>query len=279
MPKLNVEFEDYYDVSNHYDFFRQPVGINFILKSAEKHFINKKLDEISLLDCGCGTGNYLKKLSRKFGKCTGFEINEGMFNVARTKLAKQSNVTLYNESILDATTDEKFDVVLITQVLHHLDDEESNFKNLKIFIQNASNFLKEDGLLYINTCNPKYVKDSYWFYNILPRRVVDKYASKYAPLGIIKDSAKNFGLNLYLNQKVDENMMKEFYYFSEFGPLNASWRKSDSIWSLVSEEELDKIKKVVKYNIQNDNMRNYIYSIDNKNRHGQSVFLVFHKLF
>jgi ubiquinone/menaquinone biosynthesis C-methylase UbiE len=279
MPKLNVEFEDYYDVSNHYDFFRQPVGINVILKSAEKHFINKKLDEISVLDCGCGTGNYLKKLSMEFGKCTGFEINEGMYNVAKGKLAKHANVTLYNESILDATTDEKFDIVLITQVLHHLDDAESNFKNLKIFIENASNFLKEDGLLYINTCNPKYVKYSYWFYNLLPERVVDIYASKYAPLKIIKDSAKKFGLNSYLKQKVEENMMKEFYYFSEFGPLNASWRKSDSIWSLVSEDELDKIKKIVTYNVKNDNMRNYIHSVANRNKYGQSVFLVFHKSF
>ena len=279
MPKLEMEFEDYNDVSNHYDEFRQPVGTRFILESVNEHFQGKNLKDLSLLDCGCGTGNYLRKLSKHFGTCTGFEINEGMFKTACNKLLKKENVFLNNQSILEVETEKKYDVVLITQVLHHLDDEKTNFKNLEVFIANASRFLKTGGLLFINTCKPEDVQYSYWFYSLLPKHVVDKYASKYAPFDLITESANKYSLQLRQRYKVIDNMMKEVYYYNEFGILNEPWRKSDSIWSLLSDDELENIKDLVKGLINKDYMKKFIMDADKKRKkYSQSYFLVFEQL-
>jgi ubiquinone/menaquinone biosynthesis C-methylase UbiE len=48
------------ETSQNYDATRIPVGIDKILEFSKS--LKKPLSELSLLDCGCGSGNYLVEL-------------------------------------------------------------------------------------------------------------------------------------------------------------------------------------------------------------------------
>jgi ubiquinone/menaquinone biosynthesis C-methylase UbiE len=57
------------ETSQNYDVTRKPVGLDKILEFSKS--LKKPLNELSLLDCGCGSGNYLVELSKYFGSVTG----------------------------------------------------------------------------------------------------------------------------------------------------------------------------------------------------------------
>mgnify|MGYP006425251111 FL=1 len=281
MSESLTEYEDYDCVSKYYDNFRVPVGTDYILNIVKDKFPNKNLKELSLLDCGCGTGNYLNILSDHFGVCVGFEMNKGMYNTSSKKLEKKENVKIINQSVLELENNDnlKFDVAIITQVLHHLDDDTTNFKNLNTFLSQVSSLLKNDGLLIINTCNPEILKYGYWFFDLLPDHVVKQYCDKYAPIYLLaKYSAQN-NLELFSTQNIYESTVKSQIYLDEFGVLNDNWRKCDSIWSLISNDDLSIVKDNVQKMIEKGSMKEYINNCDkNRYKYGQTLFLTFSKI-
>jgi ubiquinone/menaquinone biosynthesis C-methylase UbiE len=44
------------------------------------------LNELSLLDCGCGSGNYLVELSKHFGTVTGIGLSKKSFLTKQTQM-------------------------------------------------------------------------------------------------------------------------------------------------------------------------------------------------
>ena len=281
MSESLTEYEDYDCVSKYYDNFRVPVGTDYILNIVKKTFPNKNLKELSLLDCGCGTGNYLNILLDHFKICVGFEMNRGMYNTSSKKLENKKNVKIINQSVLELDNNDnlKFDVAIITQVLHHLDDNTTNFKNLNTFLSQASSLLTKDGLLIINTCNPDILKYGYWFFGLFPDHVLKQYVNKYAPIELLIKFAAQNNLELVSTQNIYDSTIPPDVYFNEFGILNDNWRKCDSIWSLLSNNELDLVKGDVKRMIEMDTMKEYINNCDkNRYKYGQTLFLTFSKI-
>jgi len=77
-----MEYEDYSSTSKRYDELRAPIGLeslNSALETASKG-VNRPVNELSLLDVGCGTGNYLGVVKDKVQHCNGLEFNEGMYS-------------------------------------------------------------------------------------------------------------------------------------------------------------------------------------------------------
>lgn len=62
----------------------------------------------TLLDVGCGTGEYLKYLSSDF-QCTGIDVNRNMIEIAEDKVP---NVKFKVANMIDFRLREKFDVVI-----------------------------------------------------------------------------------------------------------------------------------------------------------------------
>jgi ubiquinone/menaquinone biosynthesis C-methylase UbiE len=148
-----MEFENYTDTSKTYDSMRVPVDLDGLQRCLEKAAANqsKAVSEIKLLDVGCGTGNYTRVLADRVGSIQGLEFNEGMFEQCMQKVKDCANVTLTRGSCLDMQMFEpgEFDVVIMTQVIHHL-----TLDSHQLLCAQVSRVLKPGGLFWMNTCTP-----------------------------------------------------------------------------------------------------------------------------
>ena len=121
----NMEYEPYTDTSKTYDELRIAIGLES-LEGAMKLSSETQgipVNQLRLLDVGCGTGNYIDAVKEKVGFCQGFEYNDGMFAQSKAKLEKASNVNIQQGSVLtldQAFEENTFDVDIMTQVIHHL---------------------------------------------------------------------------------------------------------------------------------------------------------------
>lgn len=100
----------------------------FISKTFRKNF----------LDVGCGLGWALKEAERLGYKAYGIDPSRTFVTGGKKYLKVKSTVA----SLQTFRTKEKFDVILLSHVVEHIDD-------LPSFLQKASTFLKPKGLLLI----------------------------------------------------------------------------------------------------------------------------------
>ncbi|HFS67095.1 MAG TPA: class I SAM-dependent methyltransferase [Flavobacteriia bacterium] len=116
-----------------------------------KKYIHDKNDAISLLDIGCGTGDFLKVCSDKGFKVSGVEPNDKARNLALNKL----NAILIENSIYEFSNTQKYDVITMWHVLEHVPDLNKNIIALK-------SLLKPNGILIIAVPNYKSFDANYY---------------------------------------------------------------------------------------------------------------------
>jgi SAM-dependent methyltransferase len=104
--------------------------------------IEKFAESGKLLDVGAAAGFILQGFTDENWHGTGLEPNALMTNFGREKLA----LDIRQGSLESFETDEKFDLISMIQVAAHFYDPRKSFEN-------ASNLLKKDGLLLIETWN------------------------------------------------------------------------------------------------------------------------------
>ncbi len=115
------QFENYTSTSENYDLTRRPAGLELLLGALACG--SRPLAEQTVLDAGCGTGNYAAALAREVGRVECVELNAGMLEMARAKLAGHPGVRLRKGSIDDLPCESgSCDGVTVNFVLHHLED-------------------------------------------------------------------------------------------------------------------------------------------------------------
>ncbi len=96
-----------------------------LLKLAKKY--GKKTDRV--LDCGCGTGNFLRHLNRYFEVVLGSDFSDEALVLARQKVdCPISKCDLTN---LNDFCDQKYDVIVCSEILEHIDHDKLAMSNLK----------------------------------------------------------------------------------------------------------------------------------------------------
>lgn len=93
----------------------------------------------SVLDVGCGAGVLLEELEKKGKKVTGIDISEKAINAAKKRL---KNTKFYNKPLKKLKLKTKFETVVCSEVLEHVEDD-------KEFLRLLGDFVKENGELII----------------------------------------------------------------------------------------------------------------------------------
>ena len=175
------------------------------VSSIQKSLENKP---ISILEIGCGTGEYTKRICNYFpkSKIIAIDISEKILQVAKKKCAGVKNVRFLARSAYSSGfKSDFFDVVFGFYVLHHLDIP--RFKNELLRV------LKKKGLAFFyepNILNP----------------VVYIIKSNRKLKSLVGDSKDEWAINpLTLNSvfkdfKVINISMSEFIYPARFIPLS-----------------------------------------------------------
>ena len=113
---------------NHWWFQGRKKIIEIIL---EKNKNKKKLD---ILDFGAGSGTNLKMLS-KFGKVYIYEPHQ------QTKVFLKKNYKSKNFQVLKKITNQKFDIILLADVLEHLKNDKREIDKLSKNLKSKGKFL------------------------------------------------------------------------------------------------------------------------------------------
>jgi ubiquinone/menaquinone biosynthesis C-methylase UbiE len=241
-------YANYDDISKSYDKTRKAVGYEIILGyiNAFKQKENKK---IRLLDIGCGTGNYEEKLAPFVDSICCVDINKEMLNIAEKKLEKYNNkdIKFINSDILDLNLgNENFDIVICNQSLHHLENSDDTlFNGHKQVISKVSKALSKGGLFIINTISHEQLKYGVWWGDfILP--AVNKMQNKFISESKLLDFFNENQMKLIDKVIPFNTIIQEDGYFDISSLLSKEFRRGDSHFSLLSNEELNILEKEIK---------------------------------
>jgi len=260
-------YEDYTQKSKNYDKTREPVGTAVSVGCFAQAPV--PLDQMVVLDAGCGTGNYSRTMLDYIGRIEAVDLNPGMLEVAAQKLAEpqsEGRISFHSSRIDELPfDDEHFDGVMINQVLHHLpDDASQSFPAHRRVFSEFARVLKPGGILVVNTCSQEQLRHGYWHYALIPE-AADALRARYAPLDELVEILGDCGFMHQGRFAPTDAAVQGESYFDPRGPLAKEWRDGDSVWSLVSEDrlertisriqELDKRGDLETYAARNDALR------------------------
>ena len=103
---------------------------------------------MAVLDIGCGTGAHLRLYQLEECNITGIDLSAAMLKVARQKLGAAADLKL-GSATDTGFTDNKFDLILCTTVLHELSQQ------VRIdVLKEAKRILKDDGRILLIDFHP-----------------------------------------------------------------------------------------------------------------------------
>lgn len=268
------KFENYTQTSKHYDLTRQPVGLEIILGALAASA--KPLAQQTVLDAGCGTGNYAIELADKVGRLEGVELNPGMLAAARAKTADRPQVRLQEGSILELPIESgSCDGVTVNFVLHHVEDgADPDFAATRKAVKECARVLAPGGKLIIQTCSATQYREGYWYTSLIPA-ALERALRRYIPLDLLETGMEEAGLQRAGRFVPLDAVLQGEAYLDPRGPLRQEWRNGDSSWAFVEPEELAGVQREIERLLAEDRMNAFLEERERSRRqHGQATFLV-----
>jgi 2-polyprenyl-3-methyl-5-hydroxy-6-metoxy-1,4-benzoquinol methylase len=159
-----------------------------------KKVIEKMQRTIKVLDAGCGDGYWLYRLNNLSGtEFTGID-----YNPLRVERAKKTvpNARILETDINNFAANEKFDVILLNQVIEHIKDDTSLLVHLKSILTNK-------GVLIVGTTNEGSFLQQYMLRKTGAFNITD-HIHFYTEKEIVK-KIRNSGFRI-------EKIMREVFY-------------------------------------------------------------------
>ena len=128
-----------------------PIRISYIKNNIINTFKlkskKKPLENVKILDIGCGGGLLSEPMCRLGADVTGIDASEKNINVASLH-AKQNNLKIkyFCTPPENFKTEMKFDVILNMEIIEHVED-------VDFFLKSSSDLLKKNGIMFVATLN------------------------------------------------------------------------------------------------------------------------------
>ena len=128
-----------------------PIRIKYIKDNIIQHFNikskNMPLKNINILDIGCGGGLISVPMKILGANVVGIDASLKNINIAKTHSKKNNlKIKYICSSPEKLKINKKFDVLLMLEIVEHVDD-------INLFVKKSSKFLKKNGLMFIATLN------------------------------------------------------------------------------------------------------------------------------
>ncbi|MCP5083073.1 MAG: class I SAM-dependent methyltransferase [Alphaproteobacteria bacterium] len=274
-------FADYSAAAAVYDTTRKAEAFDVWL-GALMRYAPAPLDQVRLLDAGCGTGNYSAALAPHVGRLNGIDFNPDMLAQAAAKLQDeiaQDRAKLEQGSLMALPfEDETFDAVMINQVLHHLEDGKDPARNgHRAAVNECARVLKPGGILLVNACSHRQLKDGFWYNHLIPQGLA-ACCNRIAPTDMFRQMLAEAGLRVEARMVPADSVMQGSSYFELAGVLDPSWRAGDSIWAMAPEEEVTAACATVKAVMDGEDAGEWLAGHDVQRLHvGQLTFWIAQK--
>ena len=191
-----------------------PLRIEYILANIDRDNVK----HLNILDLGCGGGLTCEPLARLGANVTGIDFIKKNIQVAKKhSLNSNLNINYINKDLNEIELKNKYDVILLLEVIEHINDWQSLIKKIK-------KILKPKGKLIISTINKTFLSKIFAIQvaeNILkwvPKNT-HNYEKLIKPEELKKTLAKNDLLFL--------NIMGMNYH-----PIFREWKLSKDIYSI-----------------------------------------------
>ncbi len=188
---------------------------------------NQKLNNIKILDIGCSTGDLLNEFKvNGYNELLGIDPSKDCSEIAFAK----HKIKVDNSNISDFKTNEKFDLIIMSGVLEHIN-------NIGFLLPSVINLLKDDGLMYFA------VPDTDNF-NLQPREPFHEFSIEHINFFNIR-VIKNLFLKYKLKVVDYESYYTDFYKTNELLIICKKGKKLQSFYCK-DKVGISKIKKYIK---------------------------------
>ena len=173
---------------------------------------NRNIRNLKILDVGCGGGIICEPLARLGAKVTGIDFVPN--NIIAAKIHSKKNklkIKYICKDVEKSKIDEKFDIILMFEVLEHLDDWKKIFKKIK-------KNLNKNGIIIISTINR----------NSLSKLFANSIAENF--LNWIPKGTHDYN-KLIKPEELKKTLLQENFHFKNikglvFDPLSGEWKLS-----------------------------------------------------
>tara|TARA_B100000575_G_scaffold292442_1_gene300830 strand:+ start:53 stop:781 length:729 start_codon:yes stop_codon:yes gene_type:complete len=199
-----------------------PIRISYIkdniLSSLKLKNKRKPLENIRILDIGCGGGLLSEPMSRLGANVLGIDASEKNINVAKLHAKKNNlNIKYFCASPESLKTNDKFDVILNMEIIEHVED-------VDFFLKSCTKLLKRGGIMFVATLN-KTLKS--YLFAILGA----EYVLRWLPIGThewekfvkpndLVNILKKYNLRLVSQDGMKFNLLKDEWSLSSDQSIN-----------------------------------------------------------
>jgi len=222
IQKFSNLAEEWWDVNGKFKPLHMfnPIRIEYITEKIKHHFEildNKEsfLENLNILDIGCGGGLMSEPLSRLGGVVTGIDASEKNIKVASLHSKKNNlKIRYLNKSPEQLNEFEKFDVILNLEIVEHVED-------VSLYINSCYKLLKPKGIMFTATINRTLI-------SYIKAIIGAEYVLRWLPIGT--HDWNKFIKPEELEKYLLENKFKTIDIKGlEFNPLNRKWKQSANL--------------------------------------------------
>ncbi|WP_161936276.1 class I SAM-dependent methyltransferase [Pseudomonas syringae] len=272
------KYEHYNTTSINYDKTRTAVGIEVVLGYLAK--LNKPAHLMTVLDAGCGTGNYALELALAGINVVCADYSENMLAQCKKKIERHDlNNAAWKQCDLSLYTSEGqvYDAVMCNQSLHHLDPA-NDFKAVKHFLSEAAKSLKDDGVILINTITHSQLENGVWWGKLI-EKAVDRMKPRFIEYEPLQAFLRTIGFEITDRVINIDSIIQKTGYFDPLSLASLEFRQGDSHFALLDEKELGDVLKRVEQMVGEGTAQDYIATRDRlRQQIGQFTYYVIKKI-